>query len=135
FGPETSDQERRDNVAAAVAGWGLLAGVIGVTAGLAILRRRQVREATGPSAAFLLLGAWLCCFHFMYYDVLLAALPVLLLFAEPARYFEPLYLTNVPLGRVTGSAAAARWAHPDRALTRGLGIAWVALLIAAFPRA
>jgi hypothetical protein len=28
------------------------------------------------------------CFHFMYYDVLLALLPVVLLFTEPRRYFE-----------------------------------------------
>jgi len=36
-------------------------------------------DGTGP--AFVLLGAWLGCFHFMYYDTLLAALPVFLLFA------------------------------------------------------
>ena len=29
--------------------------------------------------AFVLLGAWLSCYHFMYYDVLLAALPIFLL--------------------------------------------------------
>jgi hypothetical protein len=113
-----------------LAGWGLVALFLEMTVRLAALRREQARAATGPAAAFLLLGAWLCCYHFMYYDVLLAALPVLLLFAEPARFFEPLYLTNVPLGRITGGAAAARWAHPDPALTRELGMALLALLVA-----
>jgi hypothetical protein len=118
-----------------LAGWALLVLFLEMTVRLAVLRKEQARATTGPPAAFLLLGAWLCCFHFMYYDVLLAALPVLLLFAEPLAYFEPLYLTNVPLGRVTGGAAASRWAHPDRALTRRFGVAWVVLLVAAFPRA
>jgi arabinofuranan 3-O-arabinosyltransferase len=118
-----------------LAGWALLVGFLEMTVRLAVVRKEQARAVTGPPAAFLLLGAWLCCYHFMYYDVLLAALPVLLLFADPGRYFEPLYLTNVPLGRVTGGAAAARWCHPEGALTGRFGVAWVALLLAAFPRA
>src|SRR5262249_49005765 len=40
---------------------------------------------------------WLSCFHFMYYDVLLSALPVFLLFTEPRRYLEPWLLAIVPL--------------------------------------
>ncbi len=46
-------------------------------------RRGAVRANFGPGAAFVLLGAWLSCFHFMYYDTILAALPLLLLFASP----------------------------------------------------
>jgi hypothetical protein len=116
-------------------GWGLLATVGEMTVRLAVLRKDQARAATGPAASFLLLGAWLCCFHFMYYDVLLAALPVLLLFAEPRRYLEPLYLTNVRLGRVTAGAASARWYHPDRARTDRFGRALLVLFVALFPRA
>ena len=41
---------------------------------LAVLRRRQAAAPDGPPAAFLFLGAWMCCFHFMYYDALLGAL-------------------------------------------------------------
>jgi hypothetical protein len=87
-----------------LAGWALLAGVAEMTARLAVLRREQARAVTGPPAAFLLFGAWLCCYHFMYYDVLLAALPVFLLFTDARRYLEPVYLIIAPLS----SAFAAR---------------------------
>jgi hypothetical protein len=86
-----------------LAGWGLLLAVLEVTVRLAVLRRGQARAVVGPPAAFLLFGAWLCCYHFMYYDVLLTALPVLVLFTEPARYLEPVYLVVVPLGRAFGA--------------------------------
>jgi hypothetical protein len=36
----------------------------------------------------LLLGAWMACYHFMYYDVLLTALPLTLLFTYPGQYVE-----------------------------------------------
>jgi arabinofuranan 3-O-arabinosyltransferase len=68
---------------ASAVGWGSLGVVVGLTARLAVVRRNQARAVTGPAAAFLLLGAWLSCIHFMYYDVLLAALPVFALLAAP----------------------------------------------------
>jgi hypothetical protein len=80
-----------------VVGWALLAFVLEVTARVALLRKEQARAVTGPPAAFVLLGAWLCCYHFMYYDVLLAALPVFLLFTEPRRYLEPVCIVLVPM--------------------------------------
>jgi hypothetical protein len=73
---------------ASALGWGLLGLVVGLTARLAVVRKEQARAVTGPAAGFLLLGAWLSCFHFMYYDVLLAALPVFALLAEPGRYLK-----------------------------------------------
>ena len=73
-------------------GWGGLLASLPLTSLLAMLDRRRARDTTGPAAAFLLLGAWLSCFHFMYYDVLLAALPLFLLFTEPARYLRPAYV-------------------------------------------
>ncbi len=69
-------------------GWGLWLGVVLATVFVAFLRRRHHPAREGPAAAFLLLGAWLSCFHFMLYDVCLAALPVFLLFTEPRRYLE-----------------------------------------------
>jgi hypothetical protein len=104
FSDATPPEVRRDNVPAAVAGWVLLGSVVGLTVLLALLRREQVRAVTGAPAAFLLLGAWLSGFHFMYYDVLLAALPVFLLFTEPWRYFEPVFL---PRGRHHAPPASA----------------------------
>jgi hypothetical protein len=78
-------------------GWGLLLGVLEITLRVAALRKTQGRGATGVPAGFLLLGAWLCCYHFMYYDVLLAALPVFVLYADPERYLRPIYVAIVPL--------------------------------------
>jgi hypothetical protein len=55
---------------------------------IAVMIRRGPRAArvtSGPMAAFVLFGAWLACYHFMYYDVLLAYLPCVLLYAEPRR--------------------------------------------------
>jgi hypothetical protein len=48
------------------------------------------RATSGPSAAFLLLGAWMCCFHFMYYDSLLSAVGVIALLADPGKFVRPL---------------------------------------------
>jgi hypothetical protein len=75
---------------AELAGWCLLGPVILLTAGMALWRRKQAQATTGPAPAFLLLGGWLSCYHFMYYDVLLAAVPLAVLFAEPRRWLEPL---------------------------------------------
>jgi hypothetical protein len=80
-------------------GWGLLLGALELTLRLAALRKVQARVATGIPAGFLLLGAWLCCYHFMYYDILLAALPVFVLFTEPERYLRPIPVAIVLVGR------------------------------------
>jgi hypothetical protein len=73
----------------ALLGWVLWLTVAGVTVAVALWRRRLTRAVAGPGAAFLLLGAILCCYHFMYYDLLLAGLPICLLFSGPRSYFEP----------------------------------------------
>jgi hypothetical protein len=57
--------------------------VAALTVFVALWRWRRPAGFSGIPAAFLLLGAWLSCYHFIYYDVLLAALPVYLLLAEP----------------------------------------------------
>jgi len=66
-----------------------------------VLRRKQARETTGTVAAFLLLAGWMNLLHFMYYDTLLAALPIFVLLTEPRR------LTGADLaGRGAGRARA-----------------------------
>jgi hypothetical protein len=70
-----------------VLGLGLWLAVTGATVAVTLARRGRA-GLEGPAAAFVLLGAWLSCYHFMFYDVLLAALPVCLLFTEPRRYLE-----------------------------------------------
>ena len=62
---------------------GLWGAVAAATVIVALWRRQAVRADAGPGAAFILLGGWLSAFHFMYYDTLLTALPLLLLFVRP----------------------------------------------------
>jgi hypothetical protein len=65
---------------ASLIGWGLCLTLVGMTTAVLILRKRQSGSVAGPGSAFIFLGAFLSCIHFMYYDVLLAALPVSLLY-------------------------------------------------------
>lgn len=77
----------RDTPLAKAVGWGLW-GVIVVTTALVYRLKADRRRVLGVGAAFLLFGAFLSCYRFMYYDVLLAALPVAVLLAEPGRFFR-----------------------------------------------
>ncbi len=88
--------DQRDRPLAAVVGWALWGLVVGTTAAVALARRQAVRATTGYGAAFVCLGAWASCFHFIYYDCLLAALPVLLLLTEPRRFLRPVLLATAP---------------------------------------
>jgi len=73
----------QNNMMANLIGWGLWLIVIETTTRAAVYRKCGGYLGFGP--AFLFLGAWLSCVHFMYYDVLLAALPVFLLY-QSARW-------------------------------------------------
>jgi arabinofuranan 3-O-arabinosyltransferase len=88
------------------AAWGVVAGG---TLVMAWVRRQQARNITEREpAAFLLLGAWMLCYHFMYYDSLLAALPVFLLLTEPRRFLIPRLLGLIQLnGKTLPSELAA----------------------------
>jgi arabinofuranan 3-O-arabinosyltransferase len=46
-------------------------------------KRGRPAPLAGPGAAFILLGAFFSCYHFMYYDVMLSVLPLALLFMRP----------------------------------------------------
>ncbi len=63
-------------------GWVMLANIFFTTVGLTMLHWRKAQTTKGPIPAFILLGAWLCCFHFMYYDVLLTLLPLTVLLTD-----------------------------------------------------
>jgi hypothetical protein len=86
--------EKRSRLDAAILGWVLLLSVAGLTVALALWRRRQARATQGPRAGFLLLAAWLCCLHFMYYDTLASFLPVMVLFTNPHPYRWPRFLSR-----------------------------------------
>jgi len=85
----SGDDSLHQSLTATLIGWSLLISVVACTAALSIFRKEQSQARTGPPAAFLLLGAWMSCYHFMYYDILLTALPVVLLLNEPRRYLKP----------------------------------------------
>lgn len=68
-------------------GWGLWGFVLGTSA-VVYVWRADPRNRTGLGIGVLFLGAYLCCFRFMYYDVLLASVAVVVLFADPARAFR-----------------------------------------------
>jgi hypothetical protein len=79
-------ERRQTGLVPAVIGWGLLLAALEVTVRLTLLRGPAARAVRGPGAGFVLLGAWLCCLHFVYYDVLLAALPAAAVYLAPCRY-------------------------------------------------
>jgi hypothetical protein len=89
----------RDRPEAALVGWAIWAGVLEITLLLTALRWKQARALTGPAPAFLLLAAWMSCFHFMYYDALLTVLPFFLLCTEPREFIKPIFLAVVPVPR------------------------------------
>lgn len=68
--------------------WAAWAVVFAVTV-VVYLWRGDRKQPTGLSAGFLFLGAYLTCFHFMYYDVLLSAAALAVLFADPRPYLRP----------------------------------------------
>jgi hypothetical protein len=95
--------ERRNNLAVLLAGWAIVLFVLEITVRLALFRKKEVRKPTGPGPALIMLAAWVSCYHFMYYDVLLGFLPVALLFTEPRRYLELYALAIVPLFKRGGA--------------------------------
>lgn len=81
-----------DRPIAAVVGW-ILWGLVAVTTCfLAIKNGRgsagESHNQVGPLPCLVLLGAWLCTYRFMYYDVLLAAVGVVALMTDPRPFFR-----------------------------------------------
>ena len=82
----STPSQQRDTILAQVLAWTLWATVLLLTV---VIYRYCVpfRRNTGIGAAFLLLGAWLCCYRFMYYDVLLTALAFVVLLQDIPHWF------------------------------------------------
>ncbi len=102
------DEHTRDRAAAAIAGWSLWAVVLIATACVALSRRRAVSRIDGYGAAFVGIGAWATCFHFIGYDSLLAVFPVVLLLIEPRRFVTPILLAAAPVPRALADYFAVR---------------------------
>jgi len=97
---------------ATILGWGLVGIIFALTVLLATYRRDRTRVVEGPGAAFLLLGAFFSCYHFMYYDSLLAALPVALFFSDPARFARPRLIAILPLGTASPDKSLEEFYQP-----------------------
>ncbi|HEY1188077.1 MAG TPA: glycosyltransferase family 87 protein, partial [Gemmata sp.] len=83
----TAPEKERDKPLTNALAWGLWAVVFGGTALIYLVRGDRTRM-TGLSAGLLFLGAYLTCYRFMYYDVLLSAAALAVLFADPRRFFR-----------------------------------------------
>ncbi|HEV3143290.1 MAG TPA: glycosyltransferase family 87 protein [Gemmataceae bacterium] len=113
-----NDESQRDHWYIQLAGWCLWVFFVEATLRLTVLCRRQLLAGAGPATAYLLLGAWMSCFHFMYYDVLLSALAVFVLLAEPKRLVQPLLATFQRAGDVRPlDAFSAAYFEPRLAKT------------------
>jgi hypothetical protein len=113
-------EKERDNPAAIAAGWVLLGTVAALTAaralaawlpGLLAGRRGPWRDLplTGPLPGFLLLGGYLCCLHFMYYDVLLSLAGVFVLLDPPGQFLRPGLVALDSAGRTSAAPRAGLW--------------------------
>ncbi|MBA2224885.1 glycosyltransferase family 87 protein [Thermogemmata fonticola] len=85
----------RDTILAQVLAWTLWGTVLLATMTV-YLGFAQPRRTVGIGAAFLLLGAWMGCYRFMYYDVLLTALPIVVLLADRRRWFPSQHYILMP---------------------------------------
>jgi hypothetical protein len=118
--------ERAKNwLAPTLIGWGIWAVALEITLLISCLRWRRLAPVDGPPAAFVMLGAWLCCFHFMHYDVFLAALPIMLLFTEPRRYLEPVSGPILPIGAKKLDAGFLAANPPGTSLEGGQANIWL----------
>lgn len=134
--------ERRNSLTLFLAGWAIVLFVLEITFRLAIFRKKAVCKPIGSGPAFVMLAAWISCYHFMYYDVLLGFLPVALLFADPRRYLEPYAVAVVPLFKPRGKRivpehlrVAAPTRYPPTISLRRIGPSNVWLLNRVVPTA
>ncbi len=80
----TKPESEREKPLTNALAWGLWGVVFGGTV-LIYLARGDRKQFTGTSAGFLFIGAYLTCYRFMYYDVLLTAAAFAVLFADPRQ--------------------------------------------------
>lgn len=119
---EAPTADLQNNLTVTLIGWGLWLIVIEVTTRAAALRKPKSSFGSGP--AFLFLGAWLCCVHFMYYDVLLAAFPVFLLYLG-ARSPHWICHLLVAILLMAPAIPALQWGEPPLETFCLLGL-WIA---------
>ncbi len=111
----TAPMAERDTPLARSLAWALWSFVMAATVGI-YLRFADRKRAVGIGAAFLFLGAFLTCYRFMYYDALISAAALSVLFAEPARFFRTrqFHLALVPVSPLSDPVVEA----PERSTGR-----------------
>jgi hypothetical protein len=92
-------RDDRENLTATVVSWMLWAFVLEITLRVYFLRGRRDVPFVGPLPAMLILAAWMCTYHFMYYDSLISAFGVCVLLADPRPFFRMRVLNQVESGR------------------------------------
>ncbi len=85
----TKDRDQRESLAALVACWMFWALVVEITIRVCFLKVRRRPPLTGPFPAMIILAAWLCTYHFMYYDALISAFGAFVLLADPRPFLRP----------------------------------------------
>ncbi|QDU20413.1 glycosyltransferase family 87 protein [Urbifossiella limnaea] len=108
-------EAERETRFAALLAWGLWGAVFVPTVAIGLWRGG--RRAVGLGAAFLFWGAFLTCYRFMYYDVLLALMGFAALAGEPGRLLR----TRVVRMRVSPPVTPPDVPPPAADDTRALG--------------
>ena len=102
----TKPEAQRDAPAIRRAAAALLLTVAAATVTVYRLRRKP-GNVTGTAAGFLVLGAYLCCYRFMYYDSLLSLFPIAVLAAAPRRLAGGVYRLEPAGDRPSGGVVAS----------------------------
>lgn len=84
----SKDRDDRESLVALIASWALWAFVIEMTLRAYFLTARRKPPLSGPFPAMIILAAWLCTYHFMYYDALVSAFGVFVLLAGSGPFFR-----------------------------------------------
>ncbi len=80
-------RNEREQLFVLVACWALWAVAVEIALRVHALCGGRSVPFSGPLPAFLILTAWMCTYHFMYYDALLSAFGVCVLLADPRPFF------------------------------------------------
>ncbi len=102
----------RDTVLAKTLAWTLWGTVLAATVGI-FLRYGDRKRATGTAIGFLLFGAYLTCYRFMYYDALLSSLGFAALLAEPNRLLRTRVFGISPVTETTKIDASLELTPPQ----------------------
>ncbi len=79
---------QRDNLLARALSVALWLVVFELTIRIFYLRRDRSIPLIGPVPAFVFFAAWMCTYHFMYYDSLIALFPLVVLLADPRPFLQ-----------------------------------------------